>query len=241
MRDFCGGRLSMCPPLMVMPPYKTIPIITIDGPAGAGKSTAAKRLAERLNLSYLDTGAMYRALTLKAIRQNVNLEDEDALAAMAGRTTIGLGDHASGTKVFLDGEDVSEDIRSVEVTNKTFYVARAPRVREIMVERQRLIGSRQGVVAEGRDIGTVVFPYATNKFYLDADVEERSRRRIAELRGKGKEVDARRIAVEMKERDRKDLTRPVGPLKKADDAVLIDSTHLSVEEVVEEMMRHIKR
>lgn len=219
---------------------KKMQIVTIDGPAGAGKSTVAKRLAERLNLAYLDTGAMYRALTLKAIRQNVNLEDEAALVILARQTKIDLENHTTSVKVLLDGEDVSEDIRTLEVTNKTFYVARAPRVRGIMVEWQRVIGGRRGVVVEGRDAGTVVFPQATNKFYLDAKVEERSRRRIDELREKGKEVDAHQLTVELKERDNKDLTRSVGPLKKADDAVFIDSTHLGIDEVVEEMMKHIK-
>jgi len=221
-------------------PEETIQIVTIDGPAGAGKSTVAKRLAKELNLSYLDTGAMYRALTLKAIRQNINLEDEEALVTLACQTTIDLENHASSLKVLLDSEDVSEDIRTIEVTNKTFYTARAPRVREIMVEWQRAIGSKKGVVVEGRDVGTVVFPQATNKFYLDANVDERSRRRIAELREKGNDVDADKLTAELKDRDNKDLTRSVGPLKKADDAVLIDSTDFSIDEVVEEMLKHIR-
>lgn len=215
--------------------------ITIDGPAGAGKSTVAKRLAAALGLSYLDTGAMYRALTLKAIRQDVGLDDEEALVALARKTTIDLENHASGVKVFLDTEDVSEEIRTIEVTNKTFYVARAPRVREIMVEWQRAIGKKKGIVIEGRDVGTVVFPNATSKFYLDADVDERARRRIEELREKGTDVEADKLSAEMKERDHKDITRSVGPLKKADDALLIDSTHLTIDQVIEEMLKHIKK
>ena len=214
-------------------------IITIDGPAGAGKSTVAKQLAEKLDLAYLDTGAMYRALTLKAIQQNVNLENEDDVVAMARQTHIDLENHAQGVKVILDGADVSEEIRTAEITNKTYFVAQKPRVREIMVEWQRLLGSRRGVVVEGRDVGTVVFPQARYKFYLDADIAERSRRRIEELREKGNDVDADKLAAELKERDNKDLTRSVGPLRKADDAVFIDSTHLTVNEVIEKMMKHI--
>ena len=216
-------------------------IVTIDGPAGAGKSTVAKQVAAALGLAYLDTGAMYRALTLKAIRQDVNLEDEDALVALAGQTMIDLENHALSVKVLLDEEDVSEAIRAIEVTNKTFYVARAPRVRAIMVEWQRVIGGKRGVVVEGRDIGTVVFPQATNKFYLDADLTERSRRRIEELRAKGNDIDADKLTAELEERDNKDKTRSVGPLKKADDAVVIDSTHLSIDEVVQEMLKAIKK
>ena len=214
-------------------------IITIDGPAGAGKSTVAKQLAQKLDLSYLDTGAMYRALTLKAIQQNVNLENEDDVVAMARQTHIDLENHAQGVKVILDGADVSEEIRTAEITNKTYFVAQKPRVREIMVEWQRLLGSKRGVVVEGRDVGTVVFPQARYKFYLDADIAERSRRRIEELREKGNDVDADKLAAELKERDNKDLTRSVGPLRKADDAVFIDSTHLTVNEVIEKMMKHI--
>lgn len=214
-------------------------IITIDGPAGAGKSTVAKKLAQRLGIFYLDTGAMYRALTLKAIRGGIRLEDEQPLADLAKRTKIDLQNYPGGTKVFLDGEDVSEEIRSLEVTNKTFYIARAPAVRAVVVQWQKDIGARQGVVAEGRDVGTVVFPEASHKFYLDADREERFHRRIQELKDKGQVINEDRLKVEIQQRDQKDLTRQAGPLKKAEDAVVIDSTHLSAEEVVEEMLRHI--
>jgi len=215
-------------------------IITIDGPAGAGKSTVAKRLAGKLNLFYLDTGAMYRALTLKAMRAGVDLEDEQAVLDMAQQTHIDLENGNAGVRVLLDGEDVSAEIRTVEVTNKTFYVARIPSVRGTMVRWQREIGGRKGVVVEGRDVGTVVFPGAGNKFYLDAKIEERSRRRFEELREKGEDVDRSRLSAELTERDQKDLTRSVGPLKKADDAVFIDTTHLTVDGVVEEILKHIK-
>lgn len=215
-------------------------VVTIDGPAGAGKSTTAKALAKRLGFFYLDTGAMYRALTLKAMRQKLNLEDEEALAALAKKTSIDLKDQG-GLRIFLDGTDVSEDIRTIEVTNNTFYIARAPKVRAIMVKWQRAIGESQSVVVEGRDVGTVVFPKAAYKFYLDADLHERSKRRIKELQAKGKAVNGRTIENEMKDRDTKDLTRRVGPLKKAADAVLIDSTFLTVEETAVKMLEYMEK
>ncbi len=216
-------------------------VIAIDGPAGAGKSSVAKALAKALHCSYLDTGAMYRTLTLKALRQKIALDNEDALIALAKKTSIDLRPSESGSLVFLDGENVSQEIRTLEVTNNTFYIARAPRVREIMVDLQREIGGRSSVVAEGRDIGTVVFPQATKKFYLDANIEERTRRRVDELRASGKHVDADRLLTELKERDQKDLTRSTGPLKKADDAIFIDSTHMSIEDVVQIMLKHINQ
>ncbi len=216
-------------------------MITIDGPAGAGKSTVAREIAQRLGIFFLDTGAMYRALTLKVLRQGVDLEDEGQLVEAVQETKIDFGRYPDGkVKVLLDAQDVTEEIRTMEVTNKTFYIARAPRVRAIVVKWQRDIGSKRSVVAEGRDVGTVVFPKATHKFYLDADPEERSRRRIKELREKGQAVDADNLKKELEERDHKDLTRRVGPLKRAEDAVVIDSTHLTADEVVEAMLRHIK-
>lgn len=216
-------------------------VITMDGPAGAGKSTVARELARRLNFSYLDTGAMYRALTLKALRENINLEDESALVALAATTTIDLqGDGDKPLKVFLDDEDVSQEIRTLEVTNNTFYVARAPKVREIMVDWQRRIGSKRNVVVEGRDTGTVVFPDATYKFYLDADSVERTRRRFEEFAAKGQAVDKETLGKELQERDEKDLTRQVGPLKKAPDAVVLDTTLLGIDEVVNKLMALIQ-
>lgn len=216
-------------------------IIAIDGPAGAGKSTIAKEVAKRLGYMYLDTGAMYRSLTLKALRQHIDLNDEEKLASLARATTIDLKigqDHA--LKVLLDGENVTEEIRTAEVTNSTFYIARLPKVREVMVERQRAIGQSANIVAEGRDIGTVVFPSAFKKFYLDANFEERTKRRFLEMKNKGVEVVSDDVQKDLEERDNKDFTRKVGPLKKADDAIVIDSTHMSIPEVVQTVINNVQ-
>jgi len=247
-------------------------VITIDGPAGAGKSTVAKRLAKELGYAYLDTGAMYRALTVKALRLKVKLDDEQALIKLAEQTTIDfqfldvcssksskfqkanveiltttddsgkgkVNDQGQPLTVLLDGLDVTEEIRSEEVTKNTFYIARAPGVREIMVNWQRQIGEKNNIVVEGRDTGTVVFPKATRKFYLDADFEERSQRRIKELQGKGLPVNGEELKVELQTRDNKDFSRSVGPLKKADDAILIDSTFLTIDEVVSKILVHLR-
>ncbi len=216
-------------------------VVTIDGPAGAGKSTVAKMLARRLNYAYLDTGAMYRALTLKAMRTGCELAREESLIQCAQKTTIALkADPVKGLRVFLEGEDVSDEIRTLEVTNNTFYVARVPAVREILVGWQRDIGKKQNVVVEGRDVGTVVFPEASFKFYLDAEFSERVRRRLTELRDKGKAVEAEQLRCELSDRDQKDLTRTVGPLKKAEDAIMLDSTSLSIEDVVDSMLNIIQ-
>ena len=216
-----------------------VTVITIDGPAGAGKSTIAKELARRLKFAYVDTGAMYRALTLKALEKKTKLENEKELIDLARATTIDLQQKEDRLHVLLDGQDVSDKIRSTEVTNNTFYIARVAGIREIMVEWQRRTGSKTNIVVEGRDVGTVVFPHASRKFYLDADFEERCRRRIQELKAKGENLDESALKLELKERDQKDITRKVGPLKKAEDAIVIDSTFLSIPQVVEKMLKYI--
>ncbi len=216
-------------------------IITLDGPAGAGKSTVAKHLAKLLGISYLDTGAMYRALTLKALRLGIKFDDEKILTDLAKNTVIDFTEMPDGSlHVRLDGEDVALDIRSLEVTNNTFYAARTAGVRELMVGWQKEIGLKHSIVTDGRDQGTVVFPKADFKFYMDANFEERVQRRLKELQEAGKAVDAGQLKKDMQDRDQKDFTRAVGPLKKAGDAIVIDSTHLSIQQTVEEIMKHIQ-
>ncbi|MBF0387151.1 MAG: (d)CMP kinase [Candidatus Omnitrophica bacterium] len=216
-------------------------VITIDGPAGAGKSTVAKLLAKKLGFAFMDTGAMYRALTVKAMRCQVRLEDAEALVALAKKTHIDLlNEPGQPLKVLLDGEDVSEAIRATDVTNNTFYIARTPGVRHVMVEWQQLMGRRQSMVGDGRDLGTVVFPEAEFKFYLDADFAVRCQRRIDELKSKGQPVDPKDLERDLAERDHQDISRKVGPLKQADDAILVDSTRMSVEEAVDFMFSRIK-
>ncbi len=222
-----------------MPPEHYV--ITLDGPAGAGKSTVAKSLAQRLGITYLDTGAMYRALTLKALRLHMDMTDEEALTALARATRIDFKEAPDGTlNITLDGEDVAEAIRTQEVTNNTFYVARVPGVRSLMVAWQRAMGQARSIVTDGRDQGTVVFTDARHKFYVDCDVEERVQRRYKELLAAGKPIALDQLRQDMKERDQKDFTRAVGPLKKAPDAVTVDSTGLTVEGTVDKIMKLIR-
>ena len=215
-------------------------VITIDGPAGAGKSTVAKILAKRLGITYLDTGAMYRALTLKALRFRMDISNEKALIALARNTKITFRESSDGSwNIALDGEDVEEAIRTPEVTNNTYYAARTPGVRSLMVDWQRAIGKSRPIVTDGRDQGTVVFTDARYKFYLDADLEERVRRRYKELIETGRSVDMDQLRIEVKDRDHRDFTRAVGPLKKAPDAIIVDSTGLTIEQTVDKMMKSI--
>ncbi len=215
-------------------------VIAIDGPAGSGKSTVAREVAEMLGFIYLDTGAMYRAVTLKAFKKGINLEDEQALIKMAQETNIEIKLSDDKTmKVFLDGEDVTKAIRTSEVTNSVSFIARIAGLREIMVCLQRKFGENNNIVVEGRDIGTVVFPNAYKKFYLDADFKVRAKRRFKELVEVDSGVKEVEIQRDLIERDTKDLTRKVAPLKKAEDAVFIDTTNLTIEEVVNEVLKRI--
>jgi len=212
-------------------------IVAIDGPAGAGKSTLARRVAARLGYLYIDTGAMYRAVGLSALRAGISLEDPLKLEQLALHGQIELTPDA---RVFLNGEDVSAAIRQPEVSQAASKVSAVPGVRRAMVELQRRMGQTHSVVMEGRDIGTVVFPQAQVKVFLDADPAERAGRRVAELRQKGAEADAAEVEREMRERDQRDRTRAEAPLVQAPDAVYLDSTGHTPDEVEEALLRIVR-
>ena len=211
-------------------------MVAIDGPAGAGKSTIARRLAARLGFTYIDTGAMYRAVALWALRQGVDPGDMHRMEQLAMAAEIEL----SPGRIRLNGEDVSDAIRTPEVSNGASRVAVIPGVRRAMVAKQRAIGERASVVMEGRDIGTVVFPHADVKIFLDADPAERVRRRLAEERAKGESVSEGQLSAQMKERDQRDSTRADAPLAQAPDAVYLDSTPLGIDEVEEAILKIVR-
>lgn len=214
-------------------------IVTIDGPSGAGKSTISRNLAARLGYRYLDTGAMYRAVGLKVQEEGVSLEDDASLDKLLAAVEIELIADGGETRVLLDGKDVSGRIRTAEMGMVASQVSANPGVRAKLTELQRQIGGQGSVVAEGRDMGTVVFPEAENKFFLDASPEERARRRIEQLREKGHAVDEDEILRQIRKRDRDDSTRTHAPLAAADDAIIVDSSYMSIEEVVSFMMNSI--
>lgn len=215
-------------------------IVAIDGPSGAGKSTLAKRVAREFGFMYLDTGAMYRALALKALRDGVDLTDEARTARLVEATEIDLTERAGKLEVFLDGEEVSALIRTPEVSQMASRVSALGVVRRRMLELQRSVGRRGSVVAEGRDIGTVVFPEAEVKIYLDASANERARRRSDELRAAGRPVGLAETQREIEERDRRDSERELAPLRKAADALAIDSSSLDADAVAERVIREIR-
>jgi len=207
-------------------------IVAIDGPSGAGKSSVTKALAERLGYLHIDTGAMFRVVALFARRSAINIEDPAALAAICANITIDFAAVDGAYRVFANGEDVSAAIRSPEISLLTSIVAAVPAVRSHLLAQQRRMGERGGVVLEGRDIGTVVFPDADVKFYLTASAEERGRRRYAELQAKGASVTLEQTVAEVIQRDQQDMNRQYAPLRRADDALEIDSTNRSLEEVI---------
>lgn len=211
-------------------------MVAIDGPAGAGKSTIAKRVAARLGFTYIDSGAMYRAVALWALRQNVDPGDMHRMEQLALAAEIEL----SPGRIRLNGEDVTDAIRTPEVSGGASKVAVIPGVRRAMVAKQRAMGERSSVVMEGRDIGTVVFPDADVKVFLDADPRERVRRRLEDVRAGGEEIPESALAAQMKERDQRDSTRADGPLAQAPDAAYLDSTSLTVEEVEEAILKIVR-
>jgi cytidylate kinase len=207
------------------------PIVAIDGPAGAGKSTIARHLASRFGLLNLETGAMYRAFALKATRAQVPFDDEAALRALTATTSIRLEPTAEGNRVLLDGEEVTTTIRTPEVTQAASKVSVFPPIRAWMVALQQQLGAEGGVVMEGRDIGTVVFPKAEVKIFLDADAEIRGQRRFDQM-GPKATMPAAEVVRDLRERDQRDRTRADSPLRPAEDAILLDSTHLTLAETV---------
>jgi cytidylate kinase len=213
-------------------------IITIDGPAGVGKSSAARDLAARLGFEFLDTGAMYRAVALAVLRAGLSPGDEVGVAGLLPRLRIRV---SGGNRILLDDEDVSALIRTAEVTSGASVVAAIPAVRAFLVDLQRQTATGRNVVSEGRDQGTVVFPEAGCKFFLHADSDERARRRQAELEARGVSVSREAVLAEMAERDERDTNRAVGPLRPAADAIVLDSTQLTLDEVVARMEEEVRR
>ncbi len=207
-------------------------VVAIDGPAGSGKSTIAARLAKKLGYVNLESGAMYRALALKALETNVPLDDADALRQLALNTVIQLEPAQDGNRVLLDGQDVSQRIRQPDITLAASRVSVHPQVRQVLVARQRELGSNGGVVMEGRDIGTAVFPHAEVKIFLDADPTVRVERRLLQGSSQSPE-EAQRVQAEIAARDERDRTRIASPLVSAPDAIILDTSHMSIDQVVE--------
>ena len=211
-------------------------VIAIDGPAGAGKSTIAKIIANKLNINYIDTGAMYRAVTLKCLQNNIDINNENEVVKLARETEIDFKDN----NIYLDNKIVNEEIRTIEVSNNVSNVAKIKEVRYLMVDVQRNIGKRSSVILDGRDIGSYVFPNANYKFYLIATPEERGQRRYKELSEKGVKVELQDVISDIIRRDEIDSTREFAPLVKADDAIEIDTTGKTINDVVDSVLAKIK-
>ena len=216
-------------------------IVTIDGPAASGKSTVARLLAQKLSASFLDTGAMYRAVTLATMKDSVDLSNEDALLDVLQRHTFRFSIRAGRMRISVDAVDVTEMIRNSQVTANARYIAAAPKVREKLVEMQRQFAAdRQKIVTEGRDQGTVAFADADVKIFLTADPAERARRRQAEIGAKDGNESLEQTQKAIEERDQSDQNRDVGPLKPADDAIVVDTTHLDIDQVVDKLHELVK-
>ena len=216
-------------------------IVAIDGPAASGKSTTAKMVAKKLEMTYLDTGAMYRAVTLALLRSNTDLDDYDSICQIVDELELDIYDKGSKTIVKLDGEDVSQEIRSMPVTENVSVVSAMKYVRQTMVEIQRNIGKKTNCVVEGRDIGTVVFPDAEFKIFMVADVNMRAERRFKDLHEMGESRSFQDVLADLKRRDEKDSTRAYSPLQKADEAIEIDTSMLSIDQQVEKIINLLKK
>jgi len=217
-------------------------IIAIDGPAGSGKSTVAKKLSRILGYTYIDTGAMYRAVAYKVKEEGIDPDNPDAVVNIMKRINIKLEPSDNGVKVFLDGEDVSSKIRTEEIGKIASKIARHPEVRKILVQKQREMGKKaKNAVIEGRDTGTVIFPDADLKIFMTASPEVRARRRWEELKNKGLDIDYNRILKEVKERDHLDQTRKDSPLRPAKDAIIIDTTNKSIDEVINQILELVRK
>ena len=217
-------------------------VITIDGPAASGKSTVARLLAEKLGARFLDTGAMYRAVTLAALEAGADMTNDTKLLTVMHDSDFKFDTQQGKTKVSINAIDVTDKIRSPEVTANARYVASKPKLRDKLVQMQRKLAQAQKrIVTEGRDQGTVAFPDADIKFFLTAEPKERARRRQADLQAKGSEQDIDRVRTDIDERDRSDEGRAVGPLKPAHDAIIVDTTKLSIEQVVQKLLNFVER
>jgi len=224
---------------IALPDLKNL-VIAIDGPAASGKSTTAQMVARKLGYLHIDTGAMYRAITLRVLEEKIPLDDAARIGVLAEKTEIRLKQQDGGNKVYLSNREVSDQIRRPDITRSVSAVSSLPAVRAVMVREQRKLAAAGGVVLEGRDIGTVVLPNADLKIYLIANVAERARRRKKELDRAGDETEEQKIVEELIERDRHDSTRVVSPLRKAEDALELDTSHLTVEQQVDFIVKRAK-
>lgn len=216
-------------------------VVAVDGPAGSGKGTITKIVAERLNLTTVDTGAMYRSVALECLNKNIKPTEIEKINEILKDIQIDLKRENGKQKVYLNGQDVTEKIRSKEVDDCVAKFAAIKEIRDKVTPIQRQMGENQNIIMEGRDIGTVVFPNADVKIYLDATAEERARRRVLQNQEKGIEASYEEVLEKIKERDKRDSTREIAPLKKAEDAIYVDSTNLNIDQVVEEVINIIKK
>ncbi|MEE8190818.1 MAG: (d)CMP kinase [Candidatus Scalindua sediminis] len=216
-------------------------IIAIDGPAGSGKSTVSKKLAERLGFKYLDSGAMYRAFTWKVINAGVDFNDKEGLCRLLNKTSIKIEYSKDGSKIFVDDINVTNEIRHPSITGNVHHVSNLEFVRKKMVELQRGFAKGENIVAEGRDMGTVVFPDTDKKIYLDADIKERATRRYSEIKTFNDKSNLNNVIEDLRQRDHRDSTREFAPLKQVDDAFYLDTTNLKIEQVVDILIKEIEK